>query len=433
MKIIKVDPQKEQSKYVVEADKAEWKTLQENSYKTLAKNLKVPGFRAGHVPPEVARNQINQSEIINNALNKAIDSNYKLLIEDKKFQNDNLIEDAVSVDLQKVDASTLEIIYIFEKYPEVTLPDYKNIKIDYQEPKVADAEIDREINGFTKRDNMLVPKDNGLIAKGDMVNFNFKGFLDGKPFPGGEAQDFELEIGSNSFIPGFEDKMIGLKKGEEKSIEVTFPKDYHAANLANKKTKFELKINDVKTIQKPKLDEEYIARFKIPEVKTEADFKKYLHRQIHDQKKYTSRQNAIKKISEYLIEHSKLSYMPKSLIDAEMKRLEEDTQKRAEQAKLSRDDFVIQKLGYKNNEDFNKALNDSAQKNLKLVVSLEKIISELKLEVSQNELDEHLNKMAKVYGMTIDTIKERFQNNLEGINTFILQEKVFDKLIDLNK
>jgi trigger factor len=395
--------------------------------------LKLPGFRAGHVPPEVARNQISQSEIINNALNKAIDANYKLLMEDKSFQSQNLIEDAVTIDLQKVDVNVLEIIYVFEKYPDVKLPDYKNIKIDYHEPKVDDAEVDREISGFTKRDNMLVPKDNGLIAKGDMVNFNFKGFLDDKPFPGGEAQDFELEIGSNSFIPGFEDKMIGLKKGEEKSIEVTFPKDYHVADLANKKTKFELKINDIKTIQKPKLDEEYIARFKIPEVKTEAEFKKYLHKQIHEQKKYTSRQGAIKKISEYLIEHSELSYMPKSLINAEIKRLEEDTIKRAEQVKVSKDDFITQKLGYKSNDDFNKALNDSAQKNLKLVVTLEKIISELKLEVSQSELDEHLNKMAKVYGMTIDAIKERFQNNFEGIKTFILQEKVFDKLIDLNK
>jgi trigger factor len=370
---------------------------------------------------------------MNGALNKTIDSNYKLLVQDKDFKSEDLIEDAVSIDLQKVDKDTLEIIYIFEKYPDVTLPDYKKIKIDYVEPKTEDSEVEHEINHFTKRDNMLIPKDDGVVSKGDMVNFDFKGFMDDKPFPGGEAQDYELEIGSNSFIPGFEDQMVGLKKGDKKTIEITFPKDYHAKNLANKKTKFELKINDVKTIQKPKLDEEYLARFKIPNIKTEQEFRTYLHKQIHEQKEYKSRQSAIGKISQYIIAHTKLSYMPKSLVDSEIKRLNEDTAKRATQANVSIDDFIVKNLGYKSKTDFDKVIEDSAQNNLKLVVALEKIIEELKLDVSQSELDEHLSKMAKVYNTDVESIKTRFNNNFDGIRTFILQEKVFDKLIDLNK
>jgi trigger factor len=236
---------------------------------------------------------------MNHALKKVVDENYKLLItNNKEFNPDQLIEDAVSIDLAKIDPKNLEIVYIFEKFPEVTLGDYKKIKIHYTEPKVEDKEVQQEIERYTKKDIMLIPKESNDIAMGDMVNFDFKGFVDDKAFAGGEAQGHELEIGSGSFIPGFEEKMIGLKKGDKKTIEVTFPKDYHAKDLANKKAKFELVINDIKTIQKPKLDEAYIARFAIPNVKTEHEFREYVSKQLLDYKKYTSRQEPVRQISE---------------------------------------------------------------------------------------------------------------------------------------
>jgi trigger factor len=344
-----------------------------------------------------------------------------------------VIEDALSVDIAKVDASALHIIYVFEKYPDITLPDYKNIKIDYKEPKVDPAEIQNEIDRYSKNDIMLIPKESGIINKGDMVNFDFKGFIDDKPFPGGEAKAFELEIGSGQFIPGFEDQIIGLKKQEKKTIKVTFPKDYHAKDMAGKVSSFDIIINDVKTIVKPTIDEKFVAKFNIPDVKTEKQLRDYLAKLILDEKTQSAKQGSIKAISTCLIENSKLAFMPKALLDSEIKHLDGDTTKKAEEKKTKHDDYVLQTLGFSSMGDYKKALKETAVKNLTLVIALEKIIEQLKLEVSDKELDSHFEKMSKAYGMKVEDIKARFNNNLDNIKTFILQEKVFDKLIELNK
>jgi trigger factor len=271
---------------------------QKESYKILAKQLKVHGFRPGHIPEAVIKKHIPESEVMQHALKKVIDANYRALLDDKEFNGDEVIIDALSIDIAEMQPNTLQIVYAFEEYPVVTLGDYKKIKIDYLEPEVTPAEIDREIEKYIKKDIMLFPKEADHIAKGDMVNFDFKGLVDNKPFAGGEAKSHELEIGSNTFIPGFEEQMIGLKKGEKKTIEVVFPKDYQVEDLAGKPVKFELVINDIKTIQRPEIDEAYIARFSIPAVKTPTEFREYINKQLLDYKQYNSKQNATRQISE---------------------------------------------------------------------------------------------------------------------------------------
>jgi trigger factor len=246
----------------------------------------------------VLKKQISQEEIMNRALKKAIDQNYQLLLTSKEFDGNEVVEDAVNIDLAKIDRKNLEIIFIFERLPEVTIGNYKTIKLTHSHSNIEDREIENEISRYTKRDTMLIPKESGNIAQGDMVNFDFKGFIDDQPFTGGEAKGHELEIGSGNFIPGFEEQLVGLQKGEKKTIQVTFPKDYHAKDLANKKASFELVNNDIKTIQKPKLDEAYIARFAIDGVKNEEQFKKYIGKQLKDHKEYTNMQDTIHQISE---------------------------------------------------------------------------------------------------------------------------------------
>lgn len=433
MKIIKKEDIKNKVKYIISSEEQFWIQAQENSFKILAKQLKVHGFRAGHIPTLIAKKHISEQEIMNHALKRAIDHNYKLLIDDKDFNPEEVIEDAVSIDLSKVKPKELEIIYIFEKYPTVTLTGYDKIKIDYEEPKVEKNEIDSEIERYTKKDIMLIPKEEEIIAHGDMVNFDFKGFVNDEPFAGGEAKGHELEIGSKAFIPGFEEQMIGLKKGEKKTIEITFPKNYHTKHLADKKAKFELIINDIKTIQKPHLDETYIARFAIPNVKTPEQFRKYISEQILDYKKYHNKEKATRQISTWLITNTKLSYVPQSLLDSEIKRLREDVQKKATQTNLSLEEYVNTHLGYKTQNDFEKALKESADKNLHLVIGIEKIIDDLKIDTTEADLNNHLEKMARAYAISVDQIKQKLNNNFDGIKTFILQEKMFDKLIEINK
>ncbi|MDR0985988.1 MAG: trigger factor [Mycoplasmataceae bacterium] len=432
MKIIKKENQDNKIKYTIQVDEKEWEEYQKHSFASLSKSVFLPGFRKGKVPLNLLKEKISLQEIINNCLRKVINEQYKKLISDKQFDNENAIEDALAIDVIKANEKELEIIYEFEKYPNITLPNYKNIKLSYKKELATDDDVQRELNYLTKNDTMLSPKQTQVIEKGDMVNFDFKGFIDNKPFAGGESKGYELEIGSNNFIPGFEEKMIGLKKDDTKTIEVTFPKDYHAKDMANKKANFELKINDVKTIIKPEINREFVEKLKIPNVNDEKTLKEFIKKQITDQKNYYNRQQAITSISHFLMKQSKLDYVPKTLLDNEIKRLNDDTNKKASESNLSRDEYIYKTLGYKEITAYDQKVLENAKNNLTLVMSLEKIIEDLKLDVSQKELNDHLEKMTKIYGMKLEDLKARLNNNFEGIKTFILQEKVFDKLIELN-
>jgi trigger factor len=376
--------------------------------------------------------KISLGDVLNGSVNKIINETYEELIKDKAFVSEEVIEDALSVDVVKVDEKEIQIAYDFEKYPDIKLNDYKNMSIKYTKPLISKEDVEKEIDHMIQKDIMLVPKDNASIIKGDMVNFDFEGFIDDKPFAGGKAEGHELEIGSNMFIPGFEEQMIGLKNGDKKDICVTFPKDYHAKDMAGKNAVFKLKINSIKTIKKPELDDSYIARFNIPDVKTKIELHKYLEKNIFDHKNYQARQDAIKQISENIILNSKLPFVPKSLLKSEMERLNEDTKKRADQAKVSVDEYIKKHLGFKNQSNYDKQVEEMAKKNLVLVIAIEKIIEESKIEISDSEFESHLAKMAKMYNLKVEEIKQRMNNNFDGVKTFLLQEKVFDHLIEIN-
>ncbi|MDR2822927.1 MAG: trigger factor [Mycoplasmataceae bacterium] len=432
MKILKHSPQKTTIKYTISVDKDYWKELQEKKLKQLAKTVKLAGFRAGRVPFSVAKQRIGEGDIINAALREAIDHNYRLLLQDPSFKDNELLEDALSVDLQKAEKDVLEIDYVFEKYPKITLPDYKKIDVNFKKTQVEENEVNGEINRLIKKDIMLVPKESSIVEFGDMVNFDFDGSVDGKSFSGGEAKGYELEIGSHQFIPGFEEQMIGLKKNTSKTIEVKFPKDYHATEMAGKDASFKIKINDIKTINKPTIDEKYLSNLNIPNVKTEEELRTLISDNIRNYKGHQSKQEATKAISDFIAENTAISYWPESLVNSEVKRINEDTEKNAKQAGVLLDDYIVSTLGYKNHEVYEKQVTEIAKRNLTIVMALEKIIEELKLEVTQSELQSHLNKMGKMYNLKDAEIKQRIKDNYEGVKTFILQEKVFDELIKLN-
>jgi len=399
----------------------------------LAKSLKLPGFRKGHIPFELAKQKISEQEIISNSLNPIVQANYQLLLNDSKLNKKEIIEDALSVDIDKVDANHLTLVYEFENYPEITLPEYNKIVINYQKPNVTDAEIESEINRLTKNETMLLPKEQGNANKGDMAIIDFEGFIDGKPFAGGKAKDYELELGSHSFIDNFEEQIEGMKIGESKEINVKFPDDYHAKEMAGKSAKFNVVLKGLKTIKKPTLDDEFVKRLKIKDVETVSDLKKYLDKNIFDYKDYTNKQKAIKVISDYIADNTKLSYVPNSLLTSEFERIDQDTRKRANDAKKEYKEYITKSLGFKNLDEYKKVVNENATRNLVLVMAIEKLTDVLQIKVEQADIDEYLAKAARVYGMKVEDLRKQLANNFEMIETILVQQKVFDKLINLNQ
>lgn len=429
MKILSNKIQGNYTEIIVEADKKAWVDQQEKAFKNLASKLNIQGFRKGHIPLQVAKSKITEPEIINQAINPMIDELYRDINASKDFEKKNVIIDALNVDVKKVDKNSLEVLFKFENYPTIETPDIKSLKVKYNLPKVDSKEVDSEISRLSKNDWMLGVKESGIIANGDMANIDFEGFLDDKPFAGGTAKSFDLEIGSGSFIPGFEEQLVGLKKGDKKDIFVTFPENYHEKSLAGKKTKFAITVNEIKEITKPTMDAEYIKKFNFPNVNTLDELRKHISLQILEMKKLQARDQVVPLISQELIEKTKVSYFPESLIKDEKNRIMTDIQNKASQAKKTTEEYIQQNLGFKDLIEFNKNVNETANKNLTLVLSIEKLIEILKIEVTEKDLNDYFEKVAKYYGAPVDQIKKQFANRKEGLKVFLSQQKLFDEII----
>ncbi len=429
MKILSNEVKGNYTEVVVQADKNVWAEQQEKAFKKLASKLNIQGFRKGHIPLSVAKSKISEYEIISQAINPTIDSMYREINESNDFKKENVIIDALNVDVKKVDKNTLEVLFKFENYPTIETPDIKSLTVKYSLPKVEDKEVDSEISRLSKNDWMLGVKESGIIANGDMANIDFEGFLDDKPFAGGTAKAFDLEIGSGSFIPGFEEQLVGLKKGDKKDIFVTFPENYHEKSLAGKKTKFAITVNEIKEITKPTFDAEYIKKFNFPNVNTEEELRKHISSQILEMKKLQARDQVVPLISQELIEKTKVSYFPESLLKDERNRIMSDIQNKASQSNKSTEQYIQQNLGFKDMIEFNKNVKETANKNLTLVLAIEKLIEKFNIEITEKDLNDYFEKVAKYYGATVDQIKKQFVNRTEGLKVFLSQQKLFDEII----
>lgn len=429
MKILSNEVKGNYTEVVVQADKSVWAEQQEKAFKKLASKLNIQGFRKGHIPLSVAKSKISEYEIISQAINPTIDSMYREINESNDFKKENVIIDALNVDVKKVDKNTLEVLFKFENYPTIETPDIKSLTVKYSLPKVEDKEVDSEISRLSKNDWMLGVKESGIIANGDMANIDFEGFLDDKPFAGGTAKAFDLEIGSGSFIPGFEEQLVGLKKGDKKDIFVTFPENYHEKSLAGKKTKFGITVNEIKEITKPTFDAEYIKKFNFPNVNTEEELRKHISSQILEMKKLQARDQVVPLISQELIEKTKVSYFPESLLKDERNRIMSDIQNKASQSNKSTEEYIQQNLGFKDMIEFNKNVKETANKNLTLVLAIEKLIEKFNIEITEKDLNDYFEKVAKYYGATVDQIKKQFVNRTEGLKVFLSQQKLFDEII----
>jgi trigger factor len=380
----------------------------------------------------VIKQKVSKEEIINNSLEKQLNKTIKDFINEKSDDKimDNIIPESPKIDFKKVDENNLIFIATFDKIPEVSLTDYKTFDIKVMSTKVDEDEVKHEFSRMIKKDIMLTPKENGLVENGDNVNINYVGLNGKKAFSGGSAKNYDLIIGSHSFIPGFEEQLIDMKESEEKTIDVTFPKDYHAADLAGKLVKFDVTINSIATVEKPEFNKEYFSKFKIDGIENEKQFMDYLKKQLTEWKFYKSQQDFQKAFSEKIIETTKLSHFPDSLIKNEEKRIDYETNKMAEKEGKNKDEY-ISTLGYTDHELYQQGLRKTAERNITLISAIEKIGEELDIRVERDDIDKHFEKMAKLYNTNIKEVEEKYKENIQGLEAFIFQKKIFDKLFEI--
>ncbi|MCV3734009.1 trigger factor [Ureaplasma miroungigenitalium] len=423
--------------FEVTADSNKWaealKNQTQNMIRQLKKKVKIDGFRLGHAPDQEVEKRINRYDLYDRAINEILPSLIKDLEDSKDFKDDPTETlDTPNVSIIDLDDQRLVVSLAYEIYPTITLDKYDDLTLNLSPITVDTSLVDKELKHAQKvRAKRTKKDDEQPIENGDEVVFDFKGSIDNVPFEGGSAQNHTLIVGSNAFIPGFEDQMIGLKANEVKTIQVTFPEDYHATDLAGKKADFELKIKSISTIVLPEINDEFAASFKLPNVNTLKELEKFIldnSKKAAEEERFNIAQN---QINSQLLARTTISTIPESMINKESANLKQ--QLLAQLARYNMDLKEYLKVSNKTEEELNADLKLQVVDTVKLSLVIDHIGERENIKVSEEEARAGIPEMAALYGSNSPETIKYLNDNIDLVTEFIGQKKVMNFLIGLNE
>ena len=402
----------------------EWANAQKKAFNKLANNVEVQGFRKGHAPENLVRQKINQAQVLKDAIDVVLQPAYEKVLTEEKLVP--FVQPEVEV--TKISESELEVIIKITTAPEVTLGSYKGLKVAREAVEVTKEEIDAEIARLCANNAELIVKDTEAKL-GDTTVIDFKGFVDGKEFDGGSAENFALELGSNQFVPGFEEQLVGTKAGESKDVVVTFPTQY-VPELAGKEATFKVTVNEVKEKKVPELNEDLVAELNYEGVKTVEDLTNKVSADVKTKKENQAKNAQIEEILKQIRESSTISIGEK-IIEKEVESMKENFKKQVEQNGLTIDQYY-QITGQKE-EDTVKSMRAQAELNLKNFLVISEISKLENIKVEQKELDAEYQKIADQYGMDVAKVKEILGPQSQQLASDIHQRKIIDFLLANNE
>lgn len=403
----------------------ELKAAEQVALTKLAKEVKIEGFRKGKAPLELVAAQVDQTilgqETLENALSKAVAEAF--------LKEDIKAIDRPEVDVKKfIPGTGLEFTATTEIMPKVELGDYKNLKVKKDTVEVSKEEVSETIDRILK--NFAEKKKVDRESKdGDEVIIDFFGKKDGVAFDGGKAEKFPLELGSKSFIPGFEEGLIGKKAGDEISLDLEFPKDYHAKDLAGVKVVFEVKIHEVRENTLPEINEEFLS--KLGEFKTKEEFEKQIKEDLKTQKQAESDEKFKDKLVKKLAEVSKVP-VPEILLEDQKQSIELDMQQNLMYSGLSLEDY-LERMGKTREEWLEKDVKEAAEMRVKSGLALAELSKVEKVESSLEELDTRIAQLKEQYGNSKEIAKQLSSDDVRrNLANQILTEKTIDLLVKFN-
>ena len=405
--------------------KEELEAAEQVALTKLAKDVKISGFRKGKAPLEMVAAQVDpvvlSNETAENAISKAVA---------EAFVSENIKAlDRPEVDIKKfVPATELEFEATVEVMPKVELGDYKKLKVKKDSVKVSKDEIKNTIDRILK--NFAERKTVEREAKdGDEVIIDFLGKKDGVAFDGGKAEKFPLELGSNSFIPGFESGILGKKAGEEFALDLEFPKDYHAKELAGAKVVFEVKLHEVRETVLPELNEEFLK--KLGDFKTAEDFEKQIEKDLKTQKQSEADEKFKDDIVKALAEISKVP-VPEILLEDQKRSIEFDMQQNLMYSGLTLDAY-LERMGKTREEWLETDVKEAAESRVKAGLALAEVSKVEKVEATVDELDARISQLKEQYGNSKEVVKQLESDDVRrNLANQILTEKTIDLLVELN-
>lgn len=402
---IKVNLSENQSaELVISCSGEEWKKAQNKEFNKRRANLEVKGFRKGNVPADMANRYINRAEVINDALIELVNKAYGEAVEEHKLQ----VFSEPKLDVKKVSEEEFEVTVSFALPPKVTLGEYKGIKATKGEVKVTDKEIEAHIDSLRNQHATMNVKE-GEAAVNDTVIIDFKGYVDDVAFDGGEAKGYELKLGSNSFVPGFEDQLVGIKANEDRVVNIKFPENY-VADLKGKDARFEVHCSDVKETVLPEINEEFFEELHIEGVNSVETLNDHARKTLVERKTREVENEYLNTIINKIIDNATVA-VGDTLVEAEANAQIDSMKKQVESNGLKFDDFLS--INNQTMEQLVEMKKEEAARNIKAMLVIEEICRAENIFVTKEVLDAKFEEIAKQYNMSKEDVEKALGNNIE--------------------
>ncbi|BGE82211.1 trigger factor [Staphylococcus croceilyticus] len=407
-------------KVTVPAEKVD-KAL-DQAFKKVVKQINVPGFRKGKVPRPIFEQRFGVEALYQDAVDILLPEAYGEAIDETGINP--VAQPEINVtQIEKGKDFEFEATVTVE--PEVQLGDYKGLEIEKQDSELTDEDLQEAIDHSLGHLADMVVKEDGAVENGDTVNIDFDGYVDGEQFEGGQADGYDLEIGSGAFIPGFEDQLVGLKTGEEKDVVVTFPEEYHAEELAGKEATFKTKVNEIKYKDVPELDDE-VANELDSEANSVDEYKENLRKRLSEQKateaENVEKEEAINKATE-----NTTIDIPQAMIDTELDRMVQEFGQRIQQQGLDLQTYF--QISGQDESQLREQMKDDAEQRIKTNLTLSAIADKENIEATDEDIDKELEKMSKQFNISVEDIKNTL-GNTDIIKNDVRIQKVIDLLRD---
>ena len=395
------------------------------AFKKVVKQINVPGFRKGKMPRAMFEKRFGVEALYQDAVDFLLPEAYAAAVEEAGIE---------PVDRPEIDVEQIEKgkSFIFTAKvtvkPEVKLGEYKGLEVEKFDTEVTEEDVNNELKSMQEKQAELVVKEEGKAENGDTVVIDFEGFVDGEAFEGGKAENFSLELGSGQFIPGFEEQLVGTGAGESKDVEVSFPEEYHAAELAGKPAVFKVTVHEIKGKELPALDDEF-AKDVDEEVETLDALKEKIKTRLEESKKHEAEHFVQDTVVEKATENAEID-LPEVMVENEVDRMVKEFEQRLSMQGMNLD-LYFQFSGQDENA-LRGQMKEDAEKRVRVNLTLEAIAKAENIEASEEEVTTELNKMAEMYNMTVENIQQAL-GSLEGLKADLQFKKAIDFLVENSK
>ena len=388
--------EKSMVKLTIAVSAEELEAAKADAYKKGRKNIQVPGFRKGKAPRQIIEKLYGPDVFLEEAINESYPQAYEQAMIEAKINP----VDVANIEMQDMEDGGYTFVATVAVEPEITIGEYKGLTAEKPEAKVLAADVKAELTRMAENAATEEVVDRA-IKKGDTAVIDFEGSIDGVPFDGGKAENYSLVIGSGSFIPGFEDQLIGVKAGEEKDVVVTFPEDYHAEELKGKEATFKCKVHEVKEKSVPKIDDELAKD--VSEFETLDELKKDIKAKLLEGRKQAAEDDFTDNLFTKLLETMK-GDIPDAMYERHIDNMVEDFGYRLQSQGMDLDNYL--QMTQMNKEDFRNLFREQAERQVKIRLALEKIMELENLEATEDDINEEYKKMAEAYGVEEDRLRK---------------------------